>query len=72
MSRRVVASDVSGGSIGRLPLGAGQLAERLLLLRVGADGRLAVGSALCDLLVDGAELGVAVRVLLTFQGPGRA
>jgi hypothetical protein len=30
-----------------------------------------VGSALCDPLVDGAESGVAVRVLLTFQGPGR-
>ncbi|WNO62427.1 hypothetical protein RPQ02_40105 [Streptomyces sp. AM2-3-1] len=62
---------VSGGSIGRLPLGAGQLAKRLLLC-AGADGRLTVGSALCDLLVDGAELGVAVRVLLAFQGPGRA
>ncbi|MET9475781.1 hypothetical protein [Streptomyces sp. NPDC002922] len=33
---------------------------------------LTAGSALCDLLVDGAELGVAVRVLLAFQGPGRA
>ncbi|MER5689996.1 hypothetical protein [Streptomyces sp. NPDC002205] len=33
---------------------------------------LTAGSALCDLLVDGAELGVAVRVLLAFQGLGRA
>ena len=36
---------LSGGSIGRLPLGASQLARRLFLLYVGADGRLAVGSA---------------------------
>ncbi|MGY5036538.1 hypothetical protein ACWC9U_38340 [Streptomyces sp. 900116325] len=63
---------LSGGSVDRLPLGASQLAKRLSLLCVGADGRLSVGSALCDLLVDGAEPDVAVRVLLTFQGPGRA
>ncbi|MFE4922876.1 hypothetical protein [Streptomyces sp. NPDC056661] len=57
---------VSSRSIGRLPLGAGQSASGF------CAPVLTVGSALCDLLVDGAELGVAVRVLLAFQGPGRA
>jgi hypothetical protein len=58
--------------IGRLPPKAGQLAEQLLLLRAGADDRLAVGLVLRDVLVDVAEADAAVRVLLTLQGLGRA
>lgn len=62
----------SGSPIGRLPPGAGQLAERLLLLHVGADDRLAGGPVLCVRLVDGAGPAVTVRALPSPQGPGRA
>ncbi|GAU71406.1 FHA domain-containing protein [Streptomyces sp. NBRC 110611] len=47
-----------------------QLAEHLLLLRVHADHRLAVSLVLFDLLVDVAELGVPVRMLLALQRLG--
>lgn len=60
----------SGSPIGRLPPGAGQLAERLLLLHVGADDRLAGGPVPCVRLVDGAGPAVTVRALPSPQGPG--
>jgi hypothetical protein len=45
------------------------LAERVFLLCVGADGRLAVGSVLCDLLVDAVGPGVAVAVGVLLASP---
>jgi hypothetical protein len=51
-----------------LTAGVGQPVEVLLLLRVDTDDRLSSGLMLLDLLVDVAELGVLVGVLVSFQG----
>ena len=50
----------------------GVLADQLLLLRIEADHRLAVGHSGADLVVDIAELGVSVGVLAALDGLGVA
>jgi hypothetical protein len=53
------------------PAGRRQLPQLLLLLRIDADHRLAIGLVGLDLLVDVAELRVPVRVLRSLQRLGR-
>ena len=62
------------GSPGRLPLPAavGEVADQLLLLGVHADHRLPGGQMRLGLLVEVAELGIAVGVLGALQGLERA
>jgi hypothetical protein len=52
------------------PALAGVLADQFLLLRIDADYRLARGEGSGDPVVDVAELGVAIRVLLALDGLG--
>ena len=52
------------------PALAGVLADQFLLLRIDADHRLARGEGSGDPVVDVAELGVAIRVLLALDGLG--
>ena len=47
-----------------------QPAQLLLLFRVDADDRLAGRLMVLDLLIEVAELGIPVRVLLPFEGLG--